>query len=116
MYATGAEFTTYSGQAVPADIDRLLARASDLIDSQVTSMYSLETDGTFTETAVADVFRDATCAQVEWWLATGDEVEATARFKSPGVGGLDVTSSGLRLAPRAADALDRAGLRQVRAS
>lgn len=113
MHATSAEFETYSGQTSPADIARLLARASEIVDAHVTSPYSLEDDGSFTETAIAEAFRDATCAQVEWWLATGDEAEATARFKSPGVGGLDISTTGLRLAPRAADALDRAGLRQV---
>lgn len=114
-HATSGDFATYSGSSAPADIERLLQRASKLVDSFVLSPYSVEANGSPTETYVAEALRDATCAQIEWWLETGDEVEATARFEDAGVGGLRLGTTGLRIAPRALDELNTAGLRQVMA-
>lgn len=112
VHAIAAQFETFTGLAAPADINRLLARASELIDLYVLTPYAATDAGIATDQDILDALSDATCAQIEWWLATGDETEATARFRSPGVGKLNVTTTGVRLAPRAEDALTRAGLRQ----
>lgn len=104
-YATPVELADYMGlDEPPADAERLLERASTLINAHVVTPRNI------TNVVVVEALRNATCAQVEWWLATGDEVEATARFVSPGVAGADLTTTGRRIAPRAIDELAEGGL------
>lgn len=114
MHATLPELETYLGEAPPASGERLLQRATELIDTHVFGYYEIDPVTELpTETKVIEALRDATCAQVEYWLATGDEKEATARFKHPGIGSLNLVTTGVRVAPRAQDALRRAGLLQA---
>lgn len=114
MHATTGELDAYLGVAAPADAERLLQRATELIDTYAFGYYTVDSVTKLpTETRVAGALRDATCAQVEWWMATGDEKEATSRFKHPGIGSLNLVTTGRRLAPRAQDALQRAGLLQA---
>lgn len=114
IHATKAELAAYlavAEAALPADADRLLARASELIDTHAFGYYVVDSvTSRAVDTHVLVGLRDATCAQIEWWMQTGDEVEATSRFAYPGIGSLNVRTSGRRLAPRAQDALRRAGL------
>lgn len=109
MHATTEELTEWLGSEAPQNAGRLLQRASNLIDSVVVAPYAKLADGTIIDSNVSDALRDATCAQVEWWLETGDHAEATARFKPSGKG-ISATPTGLRLAPQAADALFVGGL------
>lgn len=112
-YATVDDLTTWMGQAAPPEAARLLARASRLIDAHVVARYSRRDDGSFVDPNIEQGLRDATTAQVEWWLKTGDAEEASARFSSGDrsvTRGISVQSSGVRLAPQAADALLAAGL------
>lgn len=73
-YATSDEYVEETGRSAPADIDRLLERASELLDSIVTATFDLDevtelpTDG---DTAAA--LRRATCFQVEFWERVGEE-------------------------------------------
>lgn len=106
-HATLAQLETYLGEAPPASGARLLQRATELIDSHVFGHYDIDSVTELpTETKVIQALRDATCAQVEWWLATGDEKEATSRFTHPGIGSLNLVTTGRRLAPRAVDHLN----------
>lgn len=110
-HATLAQLETYLGEVPPASGARLLQRATELIDTHVFGYYEIDSVTELpTETKVIEALRDATCAQVEWWLATGDEKEATSRFKHPGIGSLNLVSTGRRIAPRAVDHLKSAGL------
>jgi hypothetical protein len=81
VYATSADYQAYSGQAPDSDTARLLARASQFLDAQVfrLAVYNANaTTGMPTDTAVIAAFRDATCAQVEWWAGVGDSTGASA--------------------------------------
>jgi hypothetical protein len=113
-HATIDELENYIGTTAPDDADRLLQRASELVDTRVFGFYEIDSVTDLPADArVREALRDATCAQVEWWLATGDEKEATARFAFPGIGSLNLRTTGRRIAPRAADHLRLAGLLQV---
>lgn len=115
VYATPAELAAWlpSGASV-SDVDRVLARASELIDRWVRSPFSIDdTTGLPTDADVAAVLRAATCAQVEQWVEVGEhnDVDGLAGTVS-GAGGW----SGQRapaLAPRAARYLLTAGLLTV---
>jgi hypothetical protein len=75
VYATESDYQAYTGQAPDADTTRLLARASQFLDAQVFRMcwYVADpTTGLPTDALVAAAFRDAVCAQVQWWDELGD--------------------------------------------
>ncbi|MGW4810551.1 hypothetical protein ACWEPB_02750 [Kitasatospora cineracea] len=75
VYATGSDYQAYTGQAPDADTDRLLTRASQMLDALVFRMCWYVADpatGLPTDAAVAAAFRDSVCAQVEWWSELGD--------------------------------------------
>lgn len=80
VYATSADYQTYTGQTPPADINTRLARASRFLDSQVFRLcwYEVDEDGLPANAAVAEAFRDATCAQAEWGVDVGDTTGAAA--------------------------------------
>jgi hypothetical protein len=91
-YATASEFAACDflpdGVVVPDDVDRLLARASRMIDrALMRAVYDVDESGQPTDTAVIAALADATCAQAAWWLETGDEQGAAAGLNSAGSGG-----------------------------
>lgn len=110
-YATLADFAAYMHidlEDVPADTERLLARAGELIDAQTLGRAPLVTDSD-----TLGKFRLAACAQVEYWLASGEDVALRGNIQGYSVKSFSVTF-GMRgeakLAPRAYDALLRTGL------
>lgn len=92
------------------EADRLLLRASELIDGAVRQPYDTDDDGLATDSDVAAALRDATCAQVEQWVEV-DEANAI-----DGLAGTQrALGGGVRapeLAPRARRILLNAGLVQ----
>jgi hypothetical protein len=87
-YATTAQLATYLGIAegsLPADASRMLDRATDMIDYAV-----LNNDVTGFETETAN----ACCAQVEWWIETGDELGVGAEISSMKLSEFSVNYSG----------------------
>jgi len=107
--------------APPDPIDRLLLRASEVIDDYTRSaVYEHDSSDFPTDADDIAAFRDAVCAQVEFWL-TGDEqddvlgpVEWSLSMGSTSMkpaAGLSLT-----LAPRAARILRNAGLYQTEPS
>jgi hypothetical protein len=92
VYATAAQYQAYSGQTPPADIDRLLARASKLIDSDVTmgAWYDTDDAGLPTNTDVAEAFTQATCAQVEFWGEVGESVDTSGPIQGVTLGSLSI--------------------------
>ncbi|MGW9041247.1 hypothetical protein ACWGQL_01575 [Streptomyces lydicus] len=119
-YATPERLSAWTGQPAPADAERLLARASeDVDDALLTAVYATDGASMPTDPEVADALADATCAQVEYQLATGDDgTGAAGRWDSVSIGPVSLsgrkdapTAPGdVDLAPRAHRALTRAGL------
>lgn len=111
-YATPAELEAFlpAGSAVD-EAERLLARATELIDEVVRLPFTVSTvTGLPTDSTLAGALRDAVCAQVEQWLEVGEENDVD------GLAGTQVgigAYSGLRapkVAPRAVRFLGNAGL------
>lgn len=116
-YATSAQLATFLGTAAPADADRLLDRATELItDETRTAVYTVDTNGVATDANVLAGFADATCAQVEYWLTGDEEEDILGPLESASIGGMGqgygssnrVTP--MYLAPRAARILQIVGL------
>ncbi|GGW67940.1 hypothetical protein [Streptomyces griseoloalbus] len=120
VYATPEQYTAWTGQQPPADIDRLLARASEDVDSALTTaVYVTDALGMPTEPAIVQALADATCAQVEYQRATGDDgTGAAGRWGSVSLGPVSLgdrrdgpaAAGDVDMAPRAHRVLRRAGL------
>lgn len=119
-YATAAQLTTFTGAAAPANADRLLLRASEVIDQALrTSVYDADaTTRLPTDSATLQAFADATCAQVEFWLASDEEDDILGPVQGVVLGGLQIQHgagssrvSPTYLAPRAHRILVNVGLR-----
>ncbi|MFD8529415.1 hypothetical protein ACFV0L_18545 [Streptosporangium canum] len=116
-YATAADYTAYTGQAGPNDMDRRLERASERIDELLfASIYPTDDEGMPIRPRDIDAMKRAVCAQAAWTLAVGDEFGVASAFKSVSIGSvrLDRGSSSdgppPRYAPDASSILQRAGL------
>lgn len=92
VYATAADYAAFSGQTPPADIDRLLARASELLDSDVLMCAWYDTDdaGLPTNPAVAGAFANAASAQVEFWGEVGESVAVSGPIQGFTLGSLSI--------------------------
>lgn len=119
-YATPEQLTAWTGQPAPADAERLLARADEDIDSALlTAVYPVNDNGDPLDPQIRAALADATCAQVEYQLAAGDDgTGAAGQWDSVSIGPVSLsgrssrtsTTGGVDLAPRADRALRRAGL------
>jgi hypothetical protein len=115
-YATPAELANWLPaekleEVGEGDADRLLARATDLIDSKVVFPYRVDDMTKLpVDAGVAAAMRDACCAQVEFWIEVGEENDIDGLAGTPvNVAGY----SGRRpptLGPRALQILRNAGL------
>ena len=121
IYATPEQLCAWTGHPAPPDAERLLTRASeDVDDALLTAVYDTDPCGHPTVPHVARALADAVCAQVEYWLATGDDgTGAVGMWDSVSIGpvslsGRQDTPAGgpgeVDLAPRTRRALARAGL------
>ncbi|MGD6762047.1 hypothetical protein ACOKM5_24240 [Streptomyces sp. BH097] len=120
VYATPEQLTAWTGRPAPPDADRLLERASeDVDDALTTAVYATDTAGMPTCPTTRQALADATCAQVEYQLATGDDgTGAAGRWDSVSIGPVSLSgrkdgpsaAGDVDLAPRAHRALRRAGL------
>lgn len=115
MHATLAELEAYTFEPAPPDGQRLLQRATEMIDTYVFGMYEIDSVTNLPiATKVREALRDATCAQVEFWLQTGDEADVLSGHSMVSIPGAMTTSGArTRLAPRAKNALSRANLLQA---
>ena len=99
-----------------AEATRLLTRASRRVDRLLlAAIYDTDDTGAPTDPDVAAAVRDATCAQAAWWLETGDESGAAARYQSVGIGSVNLTrrtsdDQDDTTSPDAVDVLTQAGL------
>ncbi|MFD7647873.1 hypothetical protein ACFV5M_09455 [Streptomyces albidoflavus] len=118
VYATPEQ--AWPGGSPPPDAEHLLARASqDVDDALLCAAYDTDSAGMPTDPSVAQALMEATCAQVEYQLATGDDgTGAAGRWGSVSIGPVALSDrrdapaavGDLDLAPRAHRALRRAGL------
>jgi hypothetical protein len=88
VYATVADLVDYAGaDAVGEDSPRLLARASELVDSLlIAAVYKVDAAGLPIDEAVRDAVRRATCALVQWWGETGDPTGAAGQYSESQIG------------------------------
>ena len=118
-YATSAQLVTFLGAAsAPAPADRLLARASEVVDEALRlAVYDVDDTGQPTDARVVTAVADATCAQVEFWLASDEEDDILGPLQGIALGGMqlqygagDNRATPTYLAPRAWRLLKNAGL------
>lgn len=96
IYATRADLEAYLPAALtlPAEPEatRMLTRASEVVDDLlVTAVYDVDAGLLPTDTTVAEALRQATCAQVAWWIETGDETGAAAQYQSVSIGSVSLS-------------------------
>ncbi|MFP4647282.1 MAG: hypothetical protein ACLFN4_06650 [Candidatus Acetothermia bacterium] len=113
-YSDKDELADYLGKDeadLPDDADRLLDRATELVDYY--TLDRINTDVTAQENAA----KRATNAQVEWWLEMDDELGILSRINSLSLGSFSVSGGSgsggnqlTELAPRARQTLFLAGL------
>ena len=114
-YAVAAELQAYVSEDMElpsaGEQDRLLARASEVIDD--VTLGRIDADNT----DHTDAARDAACAQVEWWLSAGEDIDVSGPIQGYTIGSLQVQYgaganrvSPFKLAPRAKRHLFLAGL------
>lgn len=95
VYATTGDLARYIGAAPPEGGRRMLARASEHVDRLLLcARYDTDTDGRPTDDAVADVLRRATCAQVKWWVDSGDDTGVIAGYNSVSIASVSLSSGG----------------------
>ena len=92
-WATVDELTAFVADdtEIPGDAGRLLERASELV-GYVTrfAVYDVNTDDEPTDTTVLAALRAATCAQVEYWLISGEDDDIGVEPTTISVGPLSV--------------------------
>jgi len=110
-YATLEDLAEYLGvdpEALPDDADRLLIRASEIVDEAAMQRIDLRTE------THAQAAKLATCAQVEFWQTVGEEREARGPIRAYTAGRVQIQyetgAAPAYLAPRARRYLLMAGL------
>jgi hypothetical protein len=114
VHATAQDLAGWLDGETPPEAARLLARASRLVDRHVYAGYRVDDDGLPVDEHVRDALRDATCAQVEQWLAVGEDHDVEGVEGAVSVGGASFTLPP-SLAPRARRELVLASLQTVTA-
>jgi hypothetical protein len=90
-YATTADLAVYLNATPPSDARRMLQRASERIDDMLlTAIYDVDTNHLPTDLTVRAALRNAVCAQVKWWLDTGDESGAMGVMQSVSIGSVSL--------------------------
>lgn len=78
IYATAADYQSFTGQTPPSDITALLADATRMLESSIFRfcLYEADEDGYPSNTVVRQAFREAVCAQARWFDDIGDSTGA----------------------------------------
>jgi len=122
IYATEADYRTWTGDLTAAASPAQLRGASARLDNALRGVYYLtDSGGLPTDTDVAAALKDATCAIVQYWEETGDTSGsgAGAEYQTASIGSASYTRnaaaavSSSRLPQLAVDILAAAGLRAV---
>ena len=109
-YATVEDLGAFIGDVAPQGAERLLDRASELIEEvTMTAWYAHDINGMPTDKGIIAALRDATCAQVEFWLAGDEEDDVLGPVKDVTIGGVRaIMDKPLTIAPRASRILRNA--------
>lgn len=74
LFATAEDYTTYTKDDAPENIDRLLRIASAWVQDTVKrARFAVTADGTPQDPHIVEALRDATCEQVYIWTQNGVE-------------------------------------------
>lgn len=99
VYATVSDYAEYAEEPFDGDDATLLKRlrrASSVVDGLTRySVYRMDDDGMPLDSDVADAFRDATCAQVEYWETTDDPTGAESTMGPVRIGSVSLGGSGV---------------------
>jgi len=110
-YATSEELAAWLGASAPADGDRLLLRASELIDDALIAPFCIdEATQLPTDTDIAAALRDAACAVVEQWIEVGEANDIDGLAGASVAVGSFQGQRAPRISPRALGVLRSAGL------
>lgn len=111
-YADTTALEAFTGTTAPADADRLLERASELLDDKVRRAFDVDTVTDLpTDTDIAAALEQACCAQVEHWTEVGEEHDVEGlHCVAISVGGMTLGHLPPELGPRARRILRTAGL------
>ncbi|MFD5682196.1 hypothetical protein [Streptomyces bacillaris] len=92
VYATTTDLANALKEAPPLNAQKLLERASELLDSDflLTAIYDVDDDGMPTHPLVAAGFRDAVCAQVEFWGEVGEETDISGPLQGAQIGSVNL--------------------------
>lgn len=86
-YATAADLEAFIGEPPIAGAERLLQRASEMVDSALlNARYDVDASGNPTDATLLSFLMKATCAQVEWWAVQNDEFGGLAAFEEVQLG------------------------------
>jgi hypothetical protein len=110
-YATPEQLAEYRDRPAPPNAAELLRRASTLIDRKVLVEFSIDDNGVPEDDELSEALQRAACAQVDFWMQTGDPSDVATRYASLSFGQTTIQGdSGMRLAPSAQDELSSVGL------
>jgi hypothetical protein len=74
ILATTADFESWTGDIAPENVGAMLREASVLVsDATKADVYDVLPSGLPSDPDLSDALRDATCAQAESWILTGDD-------------------------------------------
>jgi hypothetical protein len=123
VYATSGDLARYLQDAPPVDADRVLARASELVeDLAVAAVYAVDDEGYPTHEGTRAALRDATVAQAAFMAAgRGSEYGTGGDYNQVSIGSVSlagrgeattgpVSADGIPIAPGALGALRRYAL------
>jgi hypothetical protein len=102
-YATAAELAAYTNVAITdqGTDDRMLQRATDQINTALIGLfYATDTLGNPLDANQILGLKNATCAQVEYWRATGDELGLAEDYASFTIGSVSLNRGGKATAPK----------------
>lgn len=84
IYATPSDLATWTGSPAPDNAAVMLREASGLVgDAIICDLYEATSTGLPTNPTYVDALRDATCAQVEHWIAAQIDPLAGAGGQEP---------------------------------
>ncbi|WP_229700680.1 hypothetical protein [Streptomyces camponoticapitis] len=92
VYATTTDLANALKEAPPLNAQKLLERASELLDSDflLTAIYDVDDEGMPTHPLVIKGFRDAVCAQVEFWEEVGEETDISGPLQGAQIGSVNL--------------------------
>lgn len=122
VYATVAELAAFTGRPAPDNAERLLARASRLVDAAMkAAVYETDASGSPTVPEVRQAFRDATCAQADVWASREASEAEVGLWNTVSAGSVSMSrfttpppvSDDTALTPEAAEILEALSLPTV---